>query len=125
MKKAKAFLVSFEEGRHIDVLESFISILEPGNRIMFMSIEDLSQSSEEALHLYRRISHNGIRLQFLRQPWLNNEIFASGLNEYPGMDSIVQRIIAASYKENDTLSPYLTLLSQTETNAAKKNGERK
>ena len=121
LKEAKAFGVSLEEGRHLSVIEQFLSALQPGSVLMFTSIEEFSGSSEIALYLYGKMSSEGIRLQFLKEPWLDNDIYRIGSKEYSGMETIIQRIISVTYESNDQKKSYLTVLSRTESNKAKKN----
>ena len=121
LSKAKAFGVSIEEGRHINALENFLSRLTPGSVLMFTSVEQFSSGSEAALYLYRRMDEEGIILHFLNQPWLDNELFRSCRQEYARIDSVIQRIIKATYEKIDPKNSYMELISTSETNEAKKN----
>ena len=125
LSKAKAFGVSIDEGRHINALENFLSKLTPGSIVMFTSIEQFSSGSEAALYLYRKMDEEGIILQFLNQPWLDNELFKSCRQEYARIDNVIQRIIKATYEKIEPRNSYMELISATETNAAKKNEEEK
>jgi hypothetical protein len=88
---------------------------------MFSSLQEFSSDDNAAVYLYRKMSSEGIRLQFLNEPWLNNEIYRSGLKEYVGLDGIIQKIIRATYDKPDAGFQYLEELSRSESNKSKKN----
>ena len=99
LQDAKDFSVSLEEGKHINVMTQFISVLEPGTVLMFFTISDLSSDYRTALYLYKKMNSEGIQLKFLKEPWLNNEIYISTLVEYPEMDEVVQRVLRATFEK--------------------------
>lgn len=121
VRTAKTFGISVEEGRHIAGLEVFLTELKSGTTIMFSSLQEFSSDDSAAVYLYRKMSSEGIRLQFLNEPWLNNEIYRSGLKEYVGLDGIIQKIIRATYDKPDAGFQYLEELSRSESNKSKKN----
>jgi hypothetical protein len=121
LSKAKAFGVSIDEGRHINALEIFLSKLAPGSILMFTSIEQFSSGSEAAVYLYHKTDEEGIILRFLDQPWLDNELYRSCRQEYARIDSVIQRIIKATYETIEPRNSYMSLISVTETNKDKKN----
>lgn len=80
-------------------MTQFISVLEPGTVLMFFTISDLSSDYRTALYLYKKMNSEGIQLKFLKEPWLNNEIYISTLVEYPEMDEVVQRVLRATFEK--------------------------
>ena len=125
LKEAKAFGISLEEGKHIDVMGRFISELESGAVIMFTAVTDLSVNTEASLYLYRKMDREGINLRFLREPWLNNEIYKSVRRECGEIDSVIQSVFRATYESIDYKNSYIALLCRSESNEAKKNEQEK
>lgn len=123
LKEAKAFGITLEEGKHINVMERFLSELESGTIMMFSDVTDLSANTESALYLYRKMDREGINLKFLKEPWLNNEIYKSARRDCAEIDSVIQSIFRATYESIDYKNSYLGVLCSTESNEAKKNGQ--
>ena len=123
LKDAKAFGIILEEGKHINVMDRFLSELESGSTMMFSAVTDLSTNTESALYLYRKMDREGINMKFLKEPWLNNEIYKSVRRDCAEIDSVIQSIFRATYENIDYKKSYLALLSGTESNVAKKNGQ--
>lgn len=118
------FGVSREEGCHINVIRKYIDYLAPGALILMTTIKELSNDSRAALYLYRRLMSRGIAVEFLDEPWLNTSIFTLARKEYSAADLIIQNIIQATF-ERETGNSYMEILSRTESNQAKKNGQSK
>ena len=118
------FGVSKEEGCHINVIRKYIDYLSPGSLILMTTIKDLSNDSSAALYLYRRLMNRGIAVEFLDEPWLNTSIFTLARKEYPAAELVIQNIIQATF-ERETGNSYMEILSRTESNQAKKNGQSK
>ena len=125
LKEAKSFGISLEEGKHLDVMVRFLSELEPGSAIMFSTVTDLSANTEAALYLYRRMDKEGINLRFIKEPWINNELYKSARRECGEIDSVIQSVFRATYESIDYQNSYIALLCRSESNEAKKNGQKK
>ena len=125
LNDAKEFAVSLEEGKHINVMDKFISKLESGSVLMFSTVTDLSYRAETALYLYRKMNSEGIIIQFLKEPWLNNNIYKSVQRNCAEIDGVIQSVLRATYERIDYKNSYIGLLCNTETNEAKKNVQEK
>lgn len=119
------FAFTEEERRHFNVLDKFLSELEAGSTIMFNSIKDISAKSEAAVKLYLKSTRKGVCLQFIAEPWLNNDIYSGFLYDYSETNSLIQRVVKATYEGTDAKSSFLKTLSNTESNKAKKNEQGK
>ena len=101
LKKRRSFWISVEEGKHINVMDRFLSELEPGSIMMFSAVKDCPANTESALCLYRKMDRNGINLKFLKEPWLNNEIYRSVRRDCTEIDSVIRSIFRATYESID------------------------
>jgi hypothetical protein len=90
-------------------------------RVACEAIKELSPDTQSSLYLYRRMIHLGIAAEFFDQPWLNTKSYSIARQEYTGTDLLVQNIFRATYEHLNQNSGYLTILSRTESNRAKKN----
>ena len=126
IKKLSAeFGLSEAESMHISLMDKLFVSLNPGSLVMFSSVKELSPDPQSSLYLYRRMIHLGIAAEFLDQPWLNTKSYSIARQEYTGTDLLVQNIFRATYEHLNQNSGYLTILSRTESNRAKKNGQSK
>jgi len=126
IKKLSAeFGLSEAESMHVSLIDRLFVSLNPGTLVMFSSVKELSPDAQSSLYLYRRMTHLGIAAEFLDQPWLNTKSYSIARQEYAGTDLLVQSIFQATYEQLNQNSGYLTILSRTESNRAKKNEQSK
>lgn len=70
------------EGRR--EFEKILANVETGDTIVFDSVSRMSRNAEDGTKLYFELFNKGINLVFLKEPYINTEMFTSALHESIG-----------------------------------------
>lgn len=63
-------------------LEKILSKVESGDTIVFDSVSRMSRNAEEGTKLYFELYNKGINLVFLKEPYVNTDVFSSTEDRY-------------------------------------------
>ena len=87
--------------------ENLLKILKPGDTLIFDSVSRMSRNSEEGCQLYEELFNKGINLIFLKESYINTEIYRKALDNQikvelntgnKATDELMQTIIQALNK---------------------------
>ena len=87
--------------------ENLLKILKPGDTLIFDSVSRMSRNSEEGCQLYEELFNKGINLIFLKESYINTEIYRKALDNQikvelntgnQATDELMQTIIQALNK---------------------------
>ena len=62
-------------------LEKILSVVKPGDVIVFDSVSRMSRNAVEGYELYERLFHMGIELKFLKEPQINTSTYKNALTK--------------------------------------------
>ncbi len=60
--------------------ENLLKILESGDKLIFDSVSRMSRNSTEGCKLYEDLFNKGITIEFLKEPYINTEIYHHALD---------------------------------------------
>lgn len=94
----EAYTGTKTEGR--DKFNNLVRIAETGDTIVFDSVSRMSRNAEEGTELYFKLYENGINLVFLKEHYIDTEVFASATSEGIGLtgNEIADEYITATNK---------------------------
>ena len=109
-KEAKIY-VDVYTGRSLDRPEftKLLRKLKEGDTVIFDEVSRMSRNAEEGLKLYEELFNKGITLIFLKEPYINTEVYRQELS----------KII--SLTGNDCVDPIIEGVNTVLMNVAKKN----
>lgn len=62
------------------VFEKLLSIVKPGDTIVFDSVSRMSRNAEEGFTLYKKLFEAGVNLIFLKEPHINTDTYRQALD---------------------------------------------
>ena len=75
----EAFTGTKIEGRK--ELDKLLKVIKAGDTLVFDSVSRFSRSAEEGYQLYKDLFDKGVRLVFLKEKYINTDIFSSRLQQ--------------------------------------------
>lgn len=86
--------VKFEGRRDF---ENLLKILKEGDTLIFDSVSRMSRNSDEGCNLYEKLFNNGISLIFLKESYINTEVYRKAL------DNQINIVLKTGNKATDEL----------------------
>lgn len=60
-------------------LEKYLKQIQPGDTIVFDEVSRMSRNAEEGFRLYEALFHKGVSLIFLKEPYINTEVYKQAI----------------------------------------------
>ena len=62
-------------------LEKLLKVVKPGDTIVFDNVDRMSRNADLGWQLYTALFNQGVNLVFLKQPYINTEVYASRIRQ--------------------------------------------